>query len=329
MSFDGSTGALRPRSIFAPAKDLAVVNCSSHSYDLPPKVSGCRRHWIFVLQLTALLLPAVPSRAQSSSTQGSVQGTSNNPQPSAGNDEELAKEEKNPFADLIQVQVENDFGFGGNPGKGLQYAMTVQPVIPIKINDSWNLITRSSFDVTSMADSEAGMGKITGASDLLTEFYLLPDKQTPLIWGFGPVLGIPTASDTSLGTGKWTLGPGFAIIKQTERWQYGVLVNHVWSFAGDENRENVSSTFIQPELYYMWGDGWTLGVEVESTYDSMAVPGDRWTVPVQLSISKVTEFLRPPISLSLGIIPNAVAPAGSPSVAINFTIAALFPRKGR
>jgi hypothetical protein len=245
------------------------------------------------------------------------------------NDEELAKEENNPFADLIQVQVENDFGFGGNPVSGLQYAMTVQPIIPIKINESWNLITRSSFSVISMPDSESGMGRITGASDLVTEFYFSPDKQTPLIWGFGPVLGIPTASDTSLGTGKWTLGPGFAIIKQTEHRQYGVLVNHVWSFAGDKNRENVSSTFIQPALYYTWGDGWTLGVDVESTYDSMAVPGDRWTVPVQASVSKVTKLFRQPISLSLGVIPNAVAPAGSPSVAINFTIAALFPRKGR
>ena len=50
-----------------------------------------------------------------------------------------------------------------------------------------------------------------------------------------------------------------------------MLVNHVWSFAGDRNRDNVSSTFIQPGLYYTWGDGWTLGVDVESTYDSIAV----------------------------------------------------------
>ena len=153
-----------------------------------------------------------------------MQGTSNNPPASAANDEELAKEENNPFADLIQVQVENDFGFGGNPVSGLQYEMTLQPIIPIKINDGWNLITRSTFSVASLPESDSGTGRITGASDLLTEFYFSPDKQTPLIWGFGPVLGIPTASDTSLGTGKWTFGPAFAIIKQTEHWQYGVLV---------------------------------------------------------------------------------------------------------
>lgn len=70
------------------------------------------------------------------------------------------------------------------------------------------------------------------------------------MWGFGPVLGIPTASDVSVGTGKCTLELGFAMIKQTEHWQYGALVNHVWLFGGDKNRANVRSTCLQPGLYY-------------------------------------------------------------------------------
>ena len=202
-----------------------------------------RCRWIFFLQAMALLLPAVPLRAQDQSTQSSAQGTNNAQQGSAPNDEELAKEVKNPFADLLQVQVGNDFGFGGDTGNRLQYEMTLQPVIPIKINDGWNLITRSNFSVISVPESDSGMGRITGASDLITEFYFSPDKQTPFIWGFGPVLGVPSASDVSLGTGKWTLGPAFAIVKQTEHWTYGVLAYHVWSFAGDKNRDNVSSTY--------------------------------------------------------------------------------------
>ena len=99
--------------------------------------------------------------------------------------------------------------------------------------------------------------------------------------------------------------------------------------AGDKKRENVSSTFFQPGLYYTWRNGWTLGVDAEATYDAMALRGDRWTVPVQVSISKVTNFLGRPVSFSFGVIPYAVAPAGSPSVAINFTVTPLFPRKGR
>jgi len=288
-----------------------------------------RTRRVLVACCFVLLLQVVPLRAQDRSTQSNAQGASNNQQASPPSNAELAKEEKNPFANLFQVQIENDFGFGGDTGDRLQYEMTLRPVIPININNSWNLITRSTFSVSSMPESDSGAGRITGASDLATEFYFSPDKANPFFWGFGPVLGIPTASDISLGTGKWTLGPGFAVIKQTEHWQYGVLVNHVWSFAGDKNRGNVSSTFIQPGLYYTWGNGWTLGLDAESTYDSMAAPGERWTVPVQASITRVTNLPRLPISLSLGVIPYAVAPAGSPSISVNFTIALLFPRKGR
>jgi hypothetical protein len=176
-------------------------------------------------------------------------------------------------------------------------------------------------------DSDAG--RITGSSDLSTEFYFSPDKSTPFIWGFGPALALPTASEPSLGTGKWSLGPGFAVIKQTEHWTYGVVANHVWSFAGNQNRENVSSTFIQPALYYSWGDGWTVGVDTETTFDSMAPHGEKWTVPVQVAISRVTNFLGRSVSLSFGIIPYAVAPAGFPAVAINFTVTPLFPKTER
>ena len=275
------------------------------------------------------LLLVSPLGAQNQSAQTSAQGTPDDQQGSATNDEDLAKEAKNPFADLIQIQIGNDFGFGGDTGNGLQYSMTLQPIIPIKINDSWNLVTRTNFSVSSLSASDSGMGRITGASDLITEFYFSPDKKTPFIWGFGPVLGIPTASDSSFGTGKWSLGPAFGIISQTEHWTYGGVAYHVWSFAGDQNRANVSSTFLQPVLYYSWGDGWSVGVDVESTYDATAPSGDRWTVPVQPSISKVMNWGKQSVSLSLGVVAYAVAPAGSPSVGINFTIAPLFPRKGR
>ena len=285
-----------------------------------------RSRWIFTLPMMALLLPAVSLRAQNQSSQGHAQGTGNDQHGNDPNDEELAKEVQNPLADLIQVQVGNDFGFGGGTGNRLQYLMTLQPVIPIKLSNDWNLITRSTFNAVSMPDFDSETARITGASDLAMEFYFSPHQSTSVVWGFGPALAVPTASEPSLGTGKWSLGPGFAVIKQTEHWTYGLVANHVWSFAGNQNRENVSSTFIQPALYYTWGSGWTLGVDTETTYDSLAPRGEKWTVPVQIAISKVTNFLGRPVNFSLGIIPYAVAPPGSPSVAINFTVTPLFPR---
>ena len=57
--------------------------------------------------------------------------------------EELAKQTQNPVADLISVPLQNNWNFkaGFNHNKTI-YALNVQPVIPIKLNEEWNLITR-------------------------------------------------------------------------------------------------------------------------------------------------------------------------------------------
>jgi len=52
-------------------------------------------------------------------------------------------------------------------------------------------------------------------------------------------------------------------------------------------------------------------------------------VPLQISISKETNFGKRPVNLSFGVVPYAVAPSGSPSVGLNFTITPLFPKEGK
>jgi len=236
-------------------------------------------------------------------------------------------ERKDPIADLMQVSIESNLDFGAAAGNGFQYTLTFEPVLPVKLSNAWYLITRPNFSVVSAPESASGQSRTTGCSDLVTQFYFSPQASTPVIWGIGPVVGVPTGSDPLLGTGKWTLGPGVAIIKQTEHWTLGAIVNHVWSFAGDRNRSDVSLTLLEPEIAYSWGNGWEVGLDVESTYDSNAARGDRWLVPVEMSIGKVVNFGRRPVSLSVGVLPYALAPAGSPSVGLSFTIAPLFPKE--
>ena len=57
-------------------------------------------------------------------------------------DTELAKKTQNPVADLISVPFQNNFNFGAGSKDETIWIMNVQPVIPIKLNDNWNLITR-------------------------------------------------------------------------------------------------------------------------------------------------------------------------------------------
>lgn len=55
---------------------------------------------------------------------------------------ELAKKTQNPVADLISVPLQNNFNFDAGPRDATIYVLNVQPVIPLKLTEDWNLITR-------------------------------------------------------------------------------------------------------------------------------------------------------------------------------------------
>ena len=66
----------------------------------------------------------------------------------AGDDAtELAKKTQNPIADLISVPFQNNTNYGYGPNENVQNVMNIQPVIPIKLNDCYNLITRTIVPV--------------------------------------------------------------------------------------------------------------------------------------------------------------------------------------
>jgi hypothetical protein len=67
--------------------------------------------------------------------------------PVAGQDEDksaeaLQKATQNPVANLISVPVQNNSNFAVGPSDRVQDVLNIQPVIPVKLNDKWNLITR-------------------------------------------------------------------------------------------------------------------------------------------------------------------------------------------
>ncbi|MGH7896250.1 MAG: transporter, partial [Candidatus Binatia bacterium] len=55
----------------------------------------------------------------------------------------LAKATQNPVAYLISVPFQNNFNFKTGPNDKAVWVLNVQPVIPITLNENWNLITRT------------------------------------------------------------------------------------------------------------------------------------------------------------------------------------------
>ena len=181
--------------------------------------------------------------------------------------DELAKKLQNPVASLISVPFQGNMDFGVGPDDGTRFTMNIQPVIPISISENWNLIGRAILPVISQSDVFGNSGNQTGLGDAVISGFFSPKEPTKggIIWGAGPVMLVPTATDDLLGTKKFGLGPTGVILKQIGSNTVGALVNHIWSVAGNQDRADVNATFLQPFIAHNFSGGYALAFNTEFT----------------------------------------------------------------
>jgi hypothetical protein len=236
-------------------------------------------------------------------------------------DEELAKKTQNPVASMISLPLQTnlDFNLGRNENR-TNFLMNVQPVIPVSLNENYNLIIRTILPVKAneFPANETGIG------DVVQSFFISPkEPMNGWIIGAGPVMLYPTATDTTLGGGKWGTGPTAVLLKQQNGFTYGLLGNHIWSFAGVSDSNDVSVTFLQPFFSYTTKSYTTFGLNMETSYDWK---GEQWTVPFNASVTQLLKLGGMPLTLSLGGRYYADAPTNGPEWGMRFTVTFLFPK---
>ena len=250
---------------------------------------------------------------------------------------ELAKKLSNPVASLISVPIQNNWDFGIGSANAMRYTANIQPVIPFSLSEDWNLITRTIVPVIYAESPVAGGADKSGLGDLVQSFWASPKAPTDSgwIWGAGAVLLYPSGTD-GLSAHNWGAGPTALVLKQQNGWTYGVLANHLWSYAqtgghgtsdagdaSDGSDAGINATFLQPFVSYSTKSFTTYGLNTESTYDWSH---SQWTVPVNASVSQLIKVGKLPVQLSLGVKYYAERPIGGPDWGLRFAVTFLFPK---
>ncbi len=242
----------------------------------------------------------------------------------ATSQDDLAQQLANPVSSLISVPFQSNWDFGIGPEEASRYTLNIQPVVPLSLDEDWNLIVRTIVPVIDAESPAPGIPDASGLGDIVQSFFFSPvDPMNGWIVGAGPAFLYPSASDTLLGSEKWGAGPTAVALKQEGPWTYGALVNHLSSFAGDEARADVNATFLQPFVSYITPTKTTYTLNTESTYDWER---EQWLIPVNAVISQLVAFGDQPVQFSLGARYYAEGPDGGPEWGIRAAVTLLFPR---
>ncbi len=242
--------------------------------------------------------------------------------------EELAKLAQNPVGNLISVPFQNNTNLNFGPQKGTQNVLNIQPVIPVSVNDEWNVITRTIVPVISMPSLYPGDDRSNGIGDTLFTAFLSPAKPGSFIWGAGPVLQLPTNSDSQFGNKNWGLGPSVVALHldKGDPWVYGVLMNNIWSLSDNHQGGSYNNGLIQPFINYNFPEGFYLTSAPILTVNWKAESSQRWTVPLGGGVGKIFHLGRLPVNTQLSAYYNVVTPDNGANWQIRAQVQFMFPK---
>ena len=240
---------------------------------------------------------------------------------------------QNPLSRLIFASIQNNTFFKVGPFDETINVTNVQSGIPFKLSGKWNLIARTIVPLIHVPSAPEGFDVLPqgmgshaefGLGDINVTGFFGPVNDKNIIWGIGPSITFPTATDSLFGSEKWSAGPSAAVLRQKQPWTYGFLVRHLWSFAGEDHRRDVNQTLIQPVLNYNLKRGWFIVSVPNITANWEADSGNRWIIPLGGGIGRLIKIGKLPISMQTQGFYNIERPAFGPDWSLRIQVRFLF-----
>ena len=247
--------------------------------------------------------------------------------------QQLAKQITNPVTDLWQLQFQfNNMQLepSATPvSKQWVNNLYFQPVLPVRLTENVNLITRPVFTLYNSVPVPTGpdtTNRQTKLGDTILAQVFSPAGTEPWIIAAGPTWIFPTAGSDETGQGKWQVGPAIGGGYITDQFLAGALTQQWWSFAGDSGRKSTSQMAILPLLYRFFPGGWSIGYSGQILADWKAPSGERWTVPLGLSVGKIVQFGMLPVQIQVGTQYFVERPTAGPKLNLQLQITPVIPR---
>ncbi len=240
---------------------------------------------------------------------------------------DLAKKTQNPVADLISLPFQYNAYYETGPEGRTQEVLLIQPVIPVSLNDDWNLINRPIIPLINQPPFTSTQNRNHGLGNVQFQGFFSPKEPVnDWILGVGPYLEFPTNSgpDGRFGSDNFSAGPAFVALQMKGHWVYGGLVTHLWSYAGSDPEVNL--TGFQPIVNYNLEDGWYLNYSPVMTYNWTADSRQKWTVPVGGGIGKVFHIGKQAINAKVAAYNNIESPRAGSDWQLQCQIQFLFPK---
>lgn len=275
------------------------------------------------------------------------------------NADQIARAMDNPVGELISLPISYERKTVTEPFFGTSHVIEnirVTPTFPVNLGIDWSLVNRVSFNFPRVPVNSGALsgiqfgagdlglsfggatptladlaGSTTGFGDLAYVGLFTPRETVKIangkfIWGLGPTIILPTATNELLGQGKYQAGIAGVAAYLGETWTLGVFPQHWWSIAGDDRRPEVSRTNIQYFISRKLPDQWSIGMTPVVAINWNAQGGPQVDFPIGIGLNKTMFLGQLPVRFGVEYQYYLTSSGGvDPKSALKFSISSAVP----